>query len=250
MLWVSAGRSRSSGFPPGGAAGFSQPSSQYLTVADNATLSMGAGQDFTLWGWVYLTTLPSVQGKTYTILDKSADNTGTNREYQLAISFGDDRLRFSVGDGSGNVSGSFPSLPLTATTWHFWCARCIAGSELKLWLNTGTTNFTSGVLNAQDGGAALEFGRLTAGVASSGHFMHGREDAVGLAKRALSDADVTALYNSGAGKGYASLTAGEKVGLVSFWDFNDTGDPASWIDSHGTNHLTSTNGVTSVAGII
>jgi len=59
----------------------------------------------------------------------------------------------------------------------------------------------------------------------------------------LTSDEMTSLYNTGRGKAYADLTADEKVGLVSYWNLDETS--GTRYDSHGSNTLTDNNTVTS-----
>jgi hypothetical protein len=66
----------------------------------------------------------------------------------------------------------------------------------------------------------------------------------GVWSRVLSSAEILSIFNSGNGKAYADLTAGEKVGLVAYWDADETSGNRA--DSRGSYTLTDTNTVGSV----
>lgn len=70
---------------------------------------------------------------------------------------------------------------------------------------------------------------------------HGCIDRVGLHNTVLSGATVSSLWNNGQGKSYSDLTAGEKTGLVSFYDMDE--HSLTRADSHGSNTLIDHNGV-------
>lgn len=59
----------------------------------------------------------------------------------------------------------------------------------------------------------------------------------------VAPAEVTSLYNYGVPKLYSSLTAAEKVNLVSYWNLTETSGNRA--DSHGSNTLIDTNTVMS-----
>jgi hypothetical protein len=68
---------------------------------------------------------------------------------------------------------------------------------------------------------------------------------VGIWKKALTASEVTQLWNSGAGRTYASLDSGLLTNLVSWWALNGTSSAVSLTDSHtGGNNLTNTGSVT------
>jgi len=75
------------------------------------------------------------------------------------------------------------------------------------------------------------------------NFFSGKEGRAGVWQRAFSSGDVAGLFNNGKGKLYSELTTAEKVGLVSYWNLDEASGNRS--DSHGTNHLTDNNTVTS-----
>jgi hypothetical protein len=72
-------------------------------------------------------------------------------------------------------------------------------------------------------------------------YYNGQLASIGFWKRALSPSEVTQLFNSGAGRTYASLDSGLRNNLVSWWALNQNSVTA---DSHGTNTLTNTGSVT------
>jgi hypothetical protein len=76
---------------------------------------------------------------------------------------------------------------------------------------------------------------------NNNQYLNGRVAGFGIWKRALSASEVTALFNNGAGRTYASLDTGLRNNLVSWWALNQNSVTA---DSHGTNTLTNTGSVT------
>jgi hypothetical protein len=77
--------------------------------------------------------------------------------------------------------------------------------------------------------------------ANNSQYLNGRVAAFGLWKRALTASEVTALWNNGAGRTYASLDSGLRNNLISWWVLNQNSVTA---DSHGTNTLTNNGTVT------
>jgi hypothetical protein len=78
---------------------------------------------------------------------------------------------------------------------------------------------------------------------------NGQLASVGFWKRALSASEVTQLWNSGAGRTYASLDSGLLTNLISWWALNGTSSAVSLTDSHGVvtgtpNNLTNNGTVT------
>lgn len=75
--------------------------------------------------------------------------------------------------------------------------------------------------------------------------MDGRIANVGVWRRILTAAEITDLYNSGAGKTYAQITAAEKASLVSYWNLDEAS--GTRFDSHAGVGLIS--GATRTEGV-
>lgn len=85
---------------------------------------------------------------------------------------------------------------------------------------------------------------------SGGSVSDGIADSVGIYPgRALAQADVTSLYNAGAGKRFSDLTTAEKVNLSAWYDFSGPGANLLVDASGNGNTLTNNNAVTFTAGI-
>lgn len=95
-------------------------SNQYGTIADNASLSCGAGKYLTCGGWFYY---DSTAGVLRRVLAKGNVSTAATCEYSLGFSNVGAKMRFSAGDGVAvtNVTDTFVSVSLA--TWYFIAAR-------------------------------------------------------------------------------------------------------------------------------
>jgi hypothetical protein len=157
-------------------------------------------------------------------------------------------------DFSGTTLEWFPNVNTTVVTassgigtgtWHFIAVTQDASNNWAMYvdgisINSGTT--VSMLTQSQP----ASLGAYSAGPS---RFFDGAIDDAALYSRALSQGEVTGLYNGGAGKNYSSLTSSDKVGLVSFWLLNEaTG--ATRADSHGSNNLSDHNSVAQVTGIV
>jgi len=233
-LWLDAER----GVLTDGAVALAAASSQYLTIADNGSLS---GADIDEWGacwfWRDSNADMGIMSKYVTGQREFVLEYYTNQQIYLTVS------------GDGDAVTSFTTGAISASAWHFVMWYHDATNNLiALSINGGafvTTAHTAGIFN---GTAPFELGRYN----SVGH-LDGRMDSAcfgkspsgGMAARATEIRD--ALYNGGSGRVYADLTATQKSdwGLVSWWNLNES--TGTRFDSHGTNHLTPANtpGVTS-----
>lgn len=229
-------RRRSGGLVyPNLGAQFASASSQSLSAADSATLSM-ADIDFSCAMWVQLTT------KSATMAVVSKGSFSGPIEYGVAYAVGSDRYVFDVSD-SGNLhfttatANTFGS-PATGT-WHF-----VVGSHdsvndvLSISVNAGTADTTAYTFGSYDGAVAFRIG------SDGGRFLNGLADSVAVWKKVLTSAEISRLYNGGVGMAYRDLTGSLLTSLVGWWDLDGL-----LIDASGNaNTLTNNGGVTFVAG--
>jgi hypothetical protein len=177
----------------GNAAYLAAASSQYLSRADNADLSLGGGGSFTIAAWLYLSGLGSFR----TAISKGLGTTG-GMEYYLDYSSVASRFRFllSTGISLAVVNADALGAP-SAATWYFVLARYNSASSLaSIQVNNGTVNSVAHAGGAQDTADEFRIGNNSDGSA----FWDGRIDAVRIYKgRALSSADGAMLWNAGAG---------------------------------------------------
>ena len=192
------------------AAQFTAANSEYLSRADNASLSTG-DIDFTVACWVYLDTNVNA-----TLITKY--NVQTNQdEYLLFYNQNDhspnNRFSFVVtatGAPAANkvvdaTSFGAPSL----STWYFIAAwHDSVGNTINICVNDGTVNSTATTAGVFDGTAPFQIGALIGGAGTNVYYMNGRIDEAGFWKRVLTSAEITQLYNSGNGMSYADITAG------------------------------------------
>ena len=204
----------------GTAADFEFDSSEYLSIADNAALSMG-DIDFSIALWVYLESKPAADNY---ILCKY--ETGTNsREYAIlrvnATPTPADRFRFQVSlTGSSTLAGvsatTFGAPALT--TWYFIVAWHSAGANtLNIQINDGTVDSVSHTGGAFSGTAPFQLGAVKTTVAAL--FFDGMMDQVGVWKRVLTSDEKTFLYNSGNGRSYAEIVT-PPGGFIPAWALN------------------------------
>jgi hypothetical protein len=178
----------------GGAAQFTAANSEYLSVADNAALSMG-NIEFTVCAWVLLDSKTAPR----TVCSKRIGGV-SGGEFSLVYDNSADRFAFSIFDSTTGINtataNTFGS-PSTGT-WYFVVGKVEAGA-VKISVNAGAFDSTAKTVTIPDSAAAFLIG---AQQSTPVFFWDGRIDAVGLWKRALTSAEVTELYNGGAGREY------------------------------------------------
>lgn len=177
------------------AAQFASATGNYLSIADAPDLSMGSGVRFTIACWV------NIQTKNGNGIWGKWEGEAGKREYRLFftdVGGGNYQMSFQVRqlDDGGNAivqATTFGNVP--TSTWFFVACR-YDGSVISISVNAGTADTTAFSLDVQDGTSPFYVGRAVVGDPSSDTTV----DEMGVWKRALSDAEVTQLYNSGSGK--------------------------------------------------
>jgi hypothetical protein len=206
---------------------------QFLSVADNASINL-SGTSFTICAWVN----PISTG--------SGLKTIVAKWGSYALSVGEfNSVFFDFVDGSGTQRlQNLYAYGATANRWNFLCVSVDAGA-ISFSVNginiasqggvvQGPTTFSGALVNTTN--------PLTInGFSSVGAPYAGAIGPCAIWKRALSPSEVSQLWNSGAGRTYASLDTGLRTNLVSWWALNQNSVIA---DSHGTNTLTNNGSVT------
>ena len=171
----------------GNCAEFTHTNSESLSRASNASLATG-DIDFSFAGWIYFTSA-------FLNAEPIAKDNGSQYEYTLYTN-GSSQVRWYV----EGTAGSSDILLITGslTTWYFFAVwhdsvnNVVGGS-----INDGTP-----VTASYSGGA-----RSTAHPFALGGspYFSGLLDQVGFWKKVLSPAEITQLYNGGAGLSYAAM---------------------------------------------
>jgi len=177
---------------------FTRANSESLTIADNASLSLGADSDFVIAAWVYLDSTPAGA----MILASKGDSAATiSQEFQLIYSSG--LFRFSVGDGAASAEVTASTFGAASTgVWYFvyaWHDSTL--DTLNIMINNGTTDSVAWANGTQDTAQEFAIGQWSniAAGGAAGHW-DGRIDEVGFWKGGLHfPQERNDLYNGGAG---------------------------------------------------
>jgi hypothetical protein len=184
----------------GNAAAFASASSEYLSIADNATLSRG-DTAFTIALWARFATRTnggifskwaSAGQREYTIFDNNTDHVPNNRMcFQISA------------DGTASTRVDATSFGNLATgTWYFVVVRHDpVANTISIQVNDSAVDSASHSGGAFNGTSALDIGRLLPAT----YPLNGNIDEIGLWGRILTLAESTWLYNSGSGRAYADL---------------------------------------------
>lgn len=214
-----------------GAVSFTAACKHYLSVADSATVSATTVLDLCLW--VYL---ESVGANRVFVAKGTQIGTAANLEYCLYYSHTGTNFKFSVSNGSTITTVTDTGAAPSTATWYFLHCGLKADGTLFISRNNGAEITSASCPAIQDGANAFVLGCLT----TDATYCDGRLDSLALSKTTPSTAEVTALYNAGAGRTYADLTSANGLAtfasnLVSWWDFDE--ETGTRYDAKGTNHL-------------
>lgn len=205
--------------------------SDYFESTYDFTSDFGAG-DFSIGFWVKFNEMETGRRLVYQV------HSGTNRGLYLSTDATNaDELQLYLFGASGSPSYTTSSADLTTDTWYYIVVKRDSGTNY-IYIN-----------DVQELNSADTAGNL-ANVASAENFVFGIDrsynpilavnasfDEPAIWDKALSGAEMTSLYNSGAGKAYTDLTAGEKTNLISYYSLDDLTQP-----------IDSTNSVTGLVG--
>ena len=172
---------------------FTRANSEYLSIADNASLSTG-DIDFTVALWVYIDSKP---GDMHVFGRASSYASFALIEYLVYYRASNDRFRFAPSNGSTSVPADANNLgsPSTAT-WYFIVAwRDKTAGTVNIQVNNGTIDSASWSYTQVD----LLVPTYVGGVLAAAPFFNGRIDEAAFWKRILTASERTALYNAGAG---------------------------------------------------
>lgn len=177
----------------GNARDFVSANSEFLSIASNTDMQFG-DKDWTLAFW-----FNADDWGTYQVVAKDASG-GREFECSTIVQSGNSRLNAVWYHSGGQVALSAPNPgTLAAATWHFVAFRHINSTGVITWrINTGTFTLTRPA--SQTWNATSTAFTLGARVFSPfQQYFNGLIDECARWSRALSDAELDTLYNSGNG---------------------------------------------------
>lgn len=180
----------------GTAAQFTAASSEWLSAADNASVSMG-DIDFTVAAWLYYDSLPA--GNIPAVVKWSAGTDGLGDEYFLSTNGSNQFvffLRNAANTANGTVTGTTFGALSTGTWYYVMAGHDAANDLLFISVNNGARDTAAHTTGGRDGGANFTIGSWSGG---SSDFFNGRIDEVSLWKKVVTTTDRDSIYNSGNG---------------------------------------------------
>lgn len=181
----------------GNAVNLVNASAQQLTIADNATLSMG-DIDFSWAFWLQL-----ASGGNRTAFAKWSGTDEYACYYNADVA---DRLTWTVRNTANNANGLVHAEnfgALSTATWYFVVvSHDSVGNQTSICINDTTPNTLS-----WSGGVRDSTSKFSIGALNDNLYFDGGVDELGLWKgRNLSSAEITELYNGGSGRDYAYIS--------------------------------------------
>jgi hypothetical protein len=176
---------------------FEDGEDDYMSIADNADLSMSGDPSFTLLFWLRLESVSATRAITH----KGTDG-GNNAEYALYFNNSGSTFGLTIGNGSTNRTLTTTRAHGTGTNYFLAAIYNATNDTAQLLVcepagnNLVSTNYTQG---SHDSGGTLYFGAFAHSLSLN---FDGIADEVTVAKRAFTTNEVITLYNSGSGQAW------------------------------------------------
>lgn len=168
---------------------FAVGSTQYLTIADNASVSITGDASFEFTTWV---NFRGFGGGFPMIITK--DDVGGNREYALYYNQGSTVFSWETFDGGFGANQATFGLAASTGVWYFInCGRDAATNTSYLSVNNGISGIVTNT-TVFDGAAPFQIGAR-----NGGNTFDGQIGATSFHKRILTPAERTSIYNGGVG---------------------------------------------------
>lgn len=219
------------------AAQFTAANSEYLSSA-STDFDFG-DTDWSISTWFY----PDTSVSNMYLVSKWG--TGAQNGYFIRLD-ANNKARVSVSDAGNNSISLTSTDTISDNTWGLITVSYDSTLDILSLIVDGGTPVTI----SHSGGIFASSDPFILGALSSlVGFTNGRQDSVSVYNTALTQAQVTTLYNGGNGLNYSEwIAAGFGTNGVSYWALNETS--GTRYDLHGGNHLTDNNTVTYNQGLV
>ena len=182
------------------AADFVRASTDYVDIADNASLSTG-DIDFTLITWIYLDDDTNLQD----FWTKASSGASGDVEYTLRYDNGADRFSFVVGgSGYNTVDADNLGAPSTGTWYQIIAWHDSTANTINIQVNNGVVDSVGSVSPPNDTAGNMTIGQDHI---NAGRALDGRMDETIFAKRVYTSGEREWFWNSGDGRAYSELSA-------------------------------------------
>lgn len=195
----------------GNAADFESTNSEFLSIDDNASLSITG--DLTISCWVNIESKPGGFG--YRFVGKWSGTPSTQYAYvfQFYDDSGTEKLLFAFRNSTGsppsnNTDGYCTPTLNTGTWYHLAVVVDVSAATITFYVNGVAQSTTYNYQNATS--IVDTTAPFTVGQAESAGYYDGLLDELGIWSRILTSDEITALYNSGSGLTYPFTTTNIK----------------------------------------
>lgn len=189
----------------GNARDFEAGDTEWFEIADNASLSMGVGQDFTIGLWFKP---ESFHGSDATQVIAKYDYGNQNREFSLrnlASDPGDLQFECSP-DGNTNRDSVATGETITFGNWHFIvCWYSDTDQKIYIQVNNAAADNAACDGGAYNGTSKFAIGADYNNGVATNNILDGIVDEAFVYKRVLTADEREWLYNSGNGRRYEAL---------------------------------------------
>jgi hypothetical protein len=173
---------------------------QYLTIADNASLSLAADTDLSISCWVRFDDLSTYRA----IVTKDSTIDGNGSEFALFFDLVNGKIKFYVGNGASFQHVSWGTLAVIDTWYHVVAWHDTTANVVAITVDDGTPVTAAWSGGTQNTAAAFRIGAFDNGGALLPQ--DGIINEVAIWKgRVLSAANITALYGAGTPPAYATF---------------------------------------------
>ena len=183
------------------AAEFVRASSQSLSITDAAQTGLDPGGAMSMQAWIRITALPS-SGDYHTVAAKggiSITTTDSTCQYLLFIANDGAQTVQAFARGAGNNMAASHAVSLSTGVWNHLVLTYEPSVALRLWINgtnvaSDTSSISGSLVNT-----ARPFAIGADQATGAANFFNGRVDMVGVWNVLLTSAEISSLYNAGAG---------------------------------------------------
>ncbi len=209
-------------------ADFTTANSEYFT----SPTGTGPDTNFSISTWVKFDTVTGSPG-----IASTYRATPSLRGPGLVLTASSEIRFFGFYQNGGSLETADCISPAVTTGIWYHVVATFDGSEMILYVNN--TKYATTWSSAGQDRSDEDFWYI--GSSRFLGYSDAKQQMFGSWSRAISEAEVTALYNSGTPREYAGLTTSEKVDMVAFWHMNEPS--GTRYDAHGSNDLTDNNTV-------
>lgn len=219
LLLGSGGTCKSGAIPaPTAASQFTATNSEFLSIADNASLSFG-DEDFSFGAWAYLDSKTTHRS----LVMKYTDATPI--EYGINYNSVSDRFHAAI-SGNGTIQNDVYADALgspSTGTWYFVVAvHDSVGNTFKIYINgSATVNSVAHTAGCNNGNSAFLIGAENT-VAVPTFPWDGRIAKAFVYRKALSTTEIDNLYNSGNGLADCQLSGSLLTSLEGYWNLSES----------------------------